>query len=107
MNNGKGILDLETDCQVLVKFVQDETHAVHEAVHVRGFTLGIPCTTVGSKSLLEHFEIFHPVNRKIVRLHISFVENQDKRQLCFVKNAINRCSLSTSQSMLDGTNLQA
>jgi hypothetical protein len=61
--------------EVLVKFVEYQTHAVHEAVHVRRFTLFVIRIAVGSQRCLESFKVSHPLNRKIVGLNISLVED--------------------------------
>lgn len=70
---------------MFVKFIEHETHAVHEAVHVRRLALVICGTSVVRKGFLEGLEIVHPFNSKIVPLDVGFVEDKNKWQFRFVQ----------------------
>ena len=63
---------------MLVKLIQNQAHAVHEAVHVGWFAFGVPRPWMGSKSELECFEILHPLESKIVGLGVRFVKYKDE-----------------------------
>jgi hypothetical protein len=69
---------------VLVEFVQHEAHTVHQAVHVRRFTLCVPGAAVRCQRRLEHFKVLHPFKGKFMRLNVGLIEDKDKWQLCFV-----------------------
>ena len=42
---------------MLVKFVQHQTHAIHQTVHICWFTIFVSCTLVCCKGGLEGLEI--------------------------------------------------
>jgi hypothetical protein len=69
---------------MLVEFIKNETHAIHQAVHVRRLSFSISGPTVGSEGLLKLFKILHPCQRKIVRLDIGLVEDENKWELRLV-----------------------
>lgn len=71
---------------MFIKFVQDETHAVHKRIHIRRFPFCIRGATVGCESGLERFEILHPFQSEIMRLHIGFVEDKNKWKFRLVKD---------------------
>ena len=69
----------ETHLEVFIELVQDQTHAIHKAIHVRRFTFVVGGSLVCSKGLLERFEVLHPLDRKFMRLYIGLIEYQDER----------------------------
>ena len=81
--------NVKTYLEVLVELVKYQTHAIHKAVHIRRFALFIARIAVGGQRCLERFEILHPLDRKIMGLYIRLVEDEDKRELCFVQDT--RC----------------
>ena len=87
--------------EVLVELVKYQTHAIHKAVHVRRFALFIARITVGSQRCLERFKILHPLDRKIMGLHICLVEDEDERELGFVQDT--GCTNVPSEPFLRGS----
>ena len=79
---------LATYCQVLVELVQNKTHAVHEAVHVRRLALLVGRASVRGKRGLERFEVLHPLERELVWLDVGFVEYEDEGEFCFVEDTV-------------------
>lgn len=73
--------------EIFVKLVENQTHTVHQTVHVRRFAFRIPRPAVSSKSRLEFFKILHPLYRKRVRLNVRLVKDKNEWQLGFVKDA--------------------
>lgn len=71
--------------QVLVKLVEHQAHAVHQAVHV-------PWTVVASRipaveqGRLERLKIAHPLDRKVVWLDIGLVEDEDEGEAGLVED---------------------
>ena len=59
---------------MLVELIEDQAHAVHEAIHVRRLSLVVCCTTVRGQCFLERFEVLHPLQSEVVGLNIGFVE---------------------------------
>lgn len=72
--------------QVLVELIQDKAHTVHQAAHIGWLALRISRARMSRQCRLEFFKIIHPLQGKIMFLDISFVEYQDERKLCFVKD---------------------
>lgn len=68
--------------QMFVKFVQDQTHAIHKTVHVGRLPFCI--AAVGSQRCLERLKILHPLQCKCMRLNVGLVEHKNERELCFV-----------------------
>ena len=79
---------LVTYCQVLVELVEDETHAVHEAVHVGWLAFVVGGSLVSSERSLEGLEVLHPLDREVVRSYICLVEDEDEGKFCFVEDTI-------------------
>ena len=75
-----------TDSKVFVELVKNETHAVHETVHVRGFSFVVGRPLVCGESGLERFEVLHPFHSKVMRLNIGFVEDKNEGQFGFIQN---------------------
>jgi hypothetical protein len=75
-----------TNLKMLVKFIQDKAHAVHETVHIGRSAFVVSRTLMGSERLLECLEISHPLERKGVRLNIRLVEYDDEGQLGLVED---------------------
>jgi hypothetical protein len=73
--------------EVLVKLVQDETHAVHEAVHVRWCAVVVGRALVGCEGFLESLKVLHPFKCKGMGLDISFVEDDNEGKLGLVQDA--------------------
>ncbi len=74
---------------MLVKLVQDQAHAVHEAIHI--VWISVPATAAFATStpmsregFLEGFKVFHPFYCEFVLLDVGFVENEDERELRLV-----------------------
>jgi hypothetical protein len=65
-----------TDPQVRVKLIQHKTHARHQTVHVRRLAILIPA--VCRQCTLEGLKVVHPVDGKVVRLGIGFVEDENE-----------------------------
>ena len=65
----------KTHFQVLVEFVQHQTHAIHEAVHVCRLALIVRRALMRRQSRLERLKVLHPLDSKVMRLDISFVED--------------------------------
>ena len=80
----------KTHLQVLVKLVQHQTHAVHEAVHVCRLALVVRRALMRRQSSLERLKVLHPLHCKVVCLYIGFVEDEDEREFCFVQDAAQR-----------------
>lgn len=78
---------------MLIELLQNETHTVHEAVHV--VRIAIPTTTtlntaaspasVRRERSLESFKILHPLDGKIVLLDVSLIEDEDEGELRLVQ----------------------
>jgi hypothetical protein len=77
-----------THFEVLVEFVEDQTHAVHQAIHIRGLAFRVSGAAVGGQSELEGLKVCHPLECEIVWLHIGLIEDQDERQLRFVQDTM-------------------
>lgn len=75
-----------THLEVFIELVQNETHAIHQTVHICRLSFRVPRTLVRGERRLEFFEIGHPLNGKVVRLDISFVEYKDKGQFGLVQD---------------------
>jgi hypothetical protein len=75
---------------VFIEFVKYETHTIHETVHVSRLALRVPCAAVRRKGSLEHFKVLHPLQRKVMRLNISLIEDENEGQFCFVKDTMFR-----------------
>jgi hypothetical protein len=89
---------------MLVKLIQDQAHAIHEAVHVRRGTLVVGRALMRNECLLECLEISHPLEGKSVRLNIRLVEDDNERELGLVKDTEEsqpRSTLKTGQEGLD------
>ena len=71
---------------MLVKLVQDETHAVHEAVHVPRCALVVGRALVRCEGFLKCLKVSHPFERKGVGLGVGFVEDDDERKLGLVED---------------------
>ena len=83
---------VEANLELFVELVQDETHAVHETVHVRWFTFVVRGAFVRGKCLLEGFKVLHPLDGELVRLNVGFVKHKDEGEFRFVQDAV-RCYL--------------
>lgn len=73
---------------MLVKLVQNQTHAVHQTVHVCRLTLFIPRSRMRRQRRLKRLKVLHPLDRKIVRRHVRLVEHEYKRELRLVQYAV-------------------
>jgi hypothetical protein len=63
--------------EIIVKLLEDQTHAAHQTVHVTSIsTVRSVCSVQCS---LVSLEIFHPLKREIVWFHVNLVEHDDKR----------------------------
>lgn len=74
---------------MLIKLIQNQAHAVHEAIHVvrvpvpttAAFTTS---TSVSRERFLKSLEVLHPFDREFVLLHVGFIEDEDERELRLV-----------------------
>lgn len=69
---------------MLIELVQDETHAIHETIHVGGLAFGVSRPTVRGKRRLKSLKILHPFQGKVVWLDIGLVKDEDEWQFRFV-----------------------
>ena len=76
-----------THLQMLIELIQDQTHAVHQAVHVRRLAVRVCRAAVTGERGLEGFEVVHPLECEVVRGDIGFIEDEDEGQFGFVENA--------------------
>ena len=74
--------------EMLVEFIKNEGHAMHETVHIGGFAVGIAGVGIRCKSSLESLEILHPIESKVMLFDISLVEDEDEGKFCFVEDTI-------------------
>ncbi len=72
---------------MLVKFIQNQAHAIHEAIHVGRCALIVSRASMRCKCFLESLKVLHPVECKIVRLCIGLVENDNEGKLGLVEYA--------------------
>jgi hypothetical protein len=75
-----------SNLEMLVEFVEDEAHAIHEAIHVRRCPLVVGRVLMRCERFLEHLEISHPFEGERVRLDVGLVEDDDERKLGLVKD---------------------
>ena len=73
---------------MLVKLIQNQTHAIHEAIHVCRRALVVSRASVRRKCFLESLKILHPVECKIVRLRIDLVEDNNEGKLGLVEYTV-------------------
>ena len=73
--------------EVFVELVENEAHAVHEAVHVRRLALVVGRPLVCGKRGLESLKVLHPLHCKVVRADVGLVKDENERKFCFVQDA--------------------
>lgn len=83
--------------QVSVELVEDETHAVHQTVHVRWLAFVVCRALVRRERCLKRLKVLHPLYRKVMWLHIRFVEDENEGQFCFVQNTAPRIEILAPQ----------
>ena len=76
-----------THLQMLIELIQDQAHAVHQAVHVRRLAVRVCRAAVTGERGLEGFEVVHPLECEVVRGDVGFIEDEDEGQFGFVENA--------------------
>ena len=76
--------------EIFIELIQDQAHACHQTGHIGRLSLGIQSSSIECKFSLESFKIGHPLNREIMRLHVSLVEHNNERQLRLVQDTIER-----------------
>ena len=72
---------------MLIELIQDQAHAIHEAVHVRRLAVRVCRAAVTGECGLEGFEVVHPLEREVVRGDIGFIEDENEGQFGFVEDA--------------------
>ena len=87
---------------MFIEFIEDETHAVHEGVHVRWLALVVGGALMRGECSLERLPVLHPLDRKVVWSHIRLVEDKDERKFCFVEDTRERCMSAVSLSWIVG-----
>lgn len=79
---------MNANLEMLIKFIQNQAHAIHEAIHVGRCALVVSGASVRQECFLEGLKVLHPVECKIVRLCIDFVENNNEGKLCLVEYTV-------------------
>ena len=72
---------------MLIELIQDQAHAVHQAVHVRRLAVRVCRAAVAGERGLEGFEVVHPLECEVVRGDIGFIEDEDEGQFSFIEDA--------------------
>lgn len=93
---------------MLVELVEHQAHAVHQAVHVPRSVVAsrIPAVEQGR---LERLKVAHPLDRKVVRLDVGLVEDEDEGKAGLVEDTEDASGQleRTRCDGREGTNLQA
>jgi hypothetical protein len=72
----------------LIEFVQDQTHRVHQRVHV--ISLAVPALGGSLQRFLEELPVVHPVDCELMRLNVGLVEDENEGKTGFIQDPVER-----------------
>ena len=75
-----------THLEMLVEFVENKAHAIHQTIHVCWLAFLVAHPAMRSERRLESFEVLHPFQREVMLLHVGLIEHEDEWKFGLVEN---------------------